>query len=288
MKKIILFFFIIFANAEPSAFQAGDLDSDSPYGLTKDEQYIWHNKQNIKKLQNLVNKQQTIISNQQKELESLKLQFVNYKMKIDNISQQLDGIKTILPSLDNLNNELSTLKQDLNATNVVLFKLKDDVENNRKLNDENINTIIKSIEQLAKRIDQLQKEKKQIDFRSLPKSKIFTIAVNNFHHSKLSKAQQMFDYLYKNKYKLGQTAFYLGEINYKYAKYKNALAYYKKSIQNTKNTKIYYMDDLLYHTGYSFEKLGNKEAAKKSYLKLIHDFPKSIYVKYANKRLKNL
>jgi TolA-binding protein len=288
MKKFIIFFFIIFLNADPSAFEAGDLDSNNPYGLTKDEQYIWKNKQDIKQLQKLVESQQKIIKAQQKSLSTLKLQFLNYKMKVDTISQQLDGIKTVLPDLDTMNNELASLKQDLNATNVILFKLKDDVDNNKKLNEKNINTIVGLIEKLAKRIDKIQNTKTEVDFRLWSKSKIFTKAVDYYHKSKLAKAKEMFLYLYNQKYKLGQTAFYLGEINYKFAYYKNALAYYKKSIQNTKDMKIYYMDDLLYHTGYSLEKIGNKEAAKKSYLKLIHDFPKSIFVKFAKKRLKNL
>jgi TolA-binding protein len=50
----------------------------------------------------------------------------------------------------------------------------------------------------------------------------------------------------------------------------------------------YFTDDLLYHTGYAFEKLKNYDAAKKSYLKLIHDFPNSPLTKYAKKRVQNL
>jgi len=93
--------------------------------------------------------------------------------------------------------------------------------------------------------------------------------------------------LYEKKYRLSETLFYLGEIKYRTAHYKESLAFYKKSISNTKKT-TYFTDDLLYHTGYSFEKLHNKEAAKKSYMKLINDFPNSIFIKYAKSRLKNL
>jgi TolA-binding protein len=81
--------------------------------------------------------------------------------------------------------------------------------------------------------------------------------------------------------------FYLGEINYKNSKFKDAISFYKKSTQYLKKTQ-YFTDDLLYHTGYAFEKLKNYDAAKKSYLKLIHDFPKSTLAKYAKKRLENL
>jgi TolA-binding protein len=97
----------------------------------------------------------------------------------------------------------------------------------------------------------------------------------------------MFKYLVKENYKLATSLFYLGEIEYKFARYKTALGFYKKSIQAySKPTK--FTPTLLYHTGYSLEKIGNKEAAKKSYLKLIHDYPNSIFVKYSKKRIQNL
>ena len=54
MKRLLILpLFISFSLAEPSAFEAGNLDSDTPYGLTKDEKYIWQNKQDIKKLKEI-------------------------------------------------------------------------------------------------------------------------------------------------------------------------------------------------------------------------------------------
>jgi len=297
MKKISLF--LIVTNllvAAPSAFLAGDIDSPNPYGLTKDEKYIWQNKQDIKTLQNIVHQQQKIISEQTKDLNKIKLQFLNYKMKIDTISQQLDGIKTILPNVNAINLNIQTLKQDLNATNSLMFSLKDEVNNlkndiaqNKKVNNHNINTIINLVENLAKKIDKanIDINNKKNDFTNLPKSKILSKAIYYFNKSQFSKASKMFNYLYKQNYKKATILFYLGEIEYKKGLYKNALSFYKNSIKTySKPTK--FTPTLLYHTGYSLEKLGNKEAAKKSYLKLINDFPKSIFVKYSKKRLDNL
>ena len=296
MKKLLFLISLVsIGYSEPSAFLAGDLDSDNPYGLTKDEKYIWKNKQDIKKLTKLVTSQQKLINNQEKELKRLKIQFLNYKLKVDNLAQQLDGVKTVLPLFDNVSLEVENLKKDLNSTNTILFALKDEVNNlkttfdeNKQITDKNIQTIINLVEKLATNLDKLQKNSiKKTDFRNLEKSKIFSKAVYNFNHSKLTKAKEMFLYLSEKKYKLPYVLFYLGEIEYKRGYYKTALAYYKKTIKLTKNN-TYYMDDLLYHTGYSFEKLGMKEAAKKSYKKLIHDYPKSILVKYAKKRLEDL
>ena len=297
MKRII----ILVATAKlllaaPSAFLAGDIDSPNPYGLTKDEKYIWQNKQNIKDLQNIIHQQQKIIAQQTKDLKTLKLQFFNYKMKMDTISQQLDGIKTILPNINDINNNIENLKRDLNATNSIMFSLKDDVNNlknivnkNKKINDHNTDTIINLVEKLAKKIDKanvnIQSQKE--DFRNLSQATILSKAIYNFKHSKFAKASEMFNYLYKQNYKAATDLFYLGEIEYKRGLYKNALSFYKNSIKKySKPTK--YTPILLYHTGYSLERLGHQNAAKKSYLKLINDFPKSVFVKYAKKRVENL
>jgi len=308
MKKLLFLISLLsIGYSEPSAFLAGDLDSDNPYGLTKDEKYILQNKQAIKKLTKLVNSQQQIIDKQSKELKRLKIRFLNYKLKVDNLAQQLDGVKSVLPLFDNVSLEVEHLKKDLNSTNRVLFALKDEVNNlkanvneNKKINDNNIQTIIALIEKLATNVDKIEKEidkkieekieekiKEKNDFRNWPLKDIFSKAVYNFNNSQLTKAKEMFLYLNEKKYKLPYVLFYLGEIEYKRGHYKTALAYYKKTIKLTKS-KTYYMDELVYHTGYSFEKLGQIEAAKKSYMKLIQDYPKSILVKYAKKRLENL
>jgi len=296
MKKI--FFLIITINSlfAVSAFEAGDLDSPNPYGLTKDEKYIWQNKKDIKELKHIIKQQQKIISTQDKDLKRLKLQFLNYKMKIDSLSQKVNGISSMFSSVESDKRQISNLKDELNSTNVILFSLKDDIHNlknelnqTKKINDDNMKVIVSLVEKLAKKIDKINQspKKKDVDFKKLSKSKIFNKAVNLYQKSKFSEAKEMFDYLYQKKYKPATSLFYLGEIEYKQGRYKIALSYYKKSIKlYPKPTKL--TPVLLYHTGYSFEKLKQYEVAKKSYLKLIKDYPKSIFVKYAKKRLQNL
>ncbi len=298
--KRVLFSLIsaTFLMAEPSAFEAGNLDSPNPYGLTKDEKYILENKKNIQKLQKIIFKQQSIIKQNKKTIDNLKLKIVNFKLKFDSLSQKLDGINTVLNSVDGMNQKVVNLKTELNSTNAILFNLKDNfnqlqniVTNNKKISDSNINTVIGLTEEIAKDVASLKKEissiKNKDDFTQLTKKTIFNKAINYFNSKNYAKAQQMFKYLFKNNYKPATSLFYLGEIEYKLGNYKNALAFYKKSIQKySKKTK--YMAELLYHTGYSFERLSKPNIAKKTYLKLIKDYPKSIFVKYAKKRLNNL
>ncbi|NPA55852.1 MAG: tetratricopeptide repeat protein [Epsilonproteobacteria bacterium] len=291
MKKIL--FTIVttsILSAEPSAFMAGDLNSPNPYGLTKDEQFIYQNKQNIQKLY-------SYLQQQHKEIEQLKLQLVNYKMSNDEIKQKLQGINSVLPSFDDIATQLATLKADLNNTNVALFALKDEVaklkttvDKNKKVTDKSIQTIIALVEKLAQNIDKMQhtptKHPKTTDFKSWKYPKVFNAALQHLKQGHFQKAAQMFSYLYAHNYKPATSLFYLGEIEYKQGNFKTALSFYKKSI--SLYPKASYTPELLYHAGYSFEKLGHKQSAKKSYLKIIKDFPKSMFVKYAKKRLKNL
>ena len=296
MKKI--FFLIIAINSlfGVSAFEAGDLDSPNPYGLTKDEKYILKNKTDIQHLKNLIKSQQDTIKEQDKSLKRLKLQFLNYKMKMDTISQKLDGMSTIFPSFEKYNQEIISLKEDLNATNTIVFSLKDqinqlqtNIESNDKLDKENMKIVIGLVEQLAKRLDSMNRKviKRLSDFRTLPKDVIFSRAVSELKSRHFNRANAMFDYLYKHNYQPAKSLFYLGEVAYRIGQYSTALSYYKKAVKNgLKDDKL--TPSLLYHTGYSFEKLNQPGIAKKSYLKLLKDYPNSIFVTYAKKRLQNL
>ncbi len=298
MKKVLFSLMsATFLLAEPSAFEAGNLDSPNPYGLTKDEKYILENKKNIQKLQKIILKQQILINQNNKTINDLQLKIVNFKLKLNLLSQRIDGINTVLSSIDEINQKVNNLQQELNSTNIVLFSLKDkfiqvqnEVNNNKKATDDNINTVIGLTEQIAKDVETLKQQinviKKESDFKNWSKKDIFNKAVYYFNNKNYAKAQKMFNYLYKNNYKTATSLFYLGDIEYKFGHYKNALAFYKKSIQKKKKAK--YMPILLYHTGYSLERESKPKFAKNSYLKIIKDYPKSIFVKYAKKRLNNL
>ena len=293
MKKIIFLFGVVFLQAAPSAFEAGNLDSDNPYGLTKDEKYIYKNKLDIKKLQ------KTILL-QQKEIKNLKLQLVNVKMLLDSVTQKVNGMESVFSDIDNLNIEVAKLKTDSNVTKTTLGSLStnldilqarfeqinNEIQHNKQLTDKNIKTLADLIQKLANNLDKLQTKK--TSFKNQDKQSLMDNAINYFKKSEFQKSEEILLYLQKKSYKLNEVDFYLGEIRYKTGDFKNALVYYKKSIKLLKNKQTYFVDDLLYHTAYSFQKLGNIEAAKKSYLKLIKDFPKSSLVKYAKKRLQDL
>jgi TolA-binding protein len=321
MKKILLVSILFsFVWAEPSAFDAGNLDSNNPYGLTKDEQHIFKNRKNIEKIFKLLNRQKKEIENQKTLINKLKLKNLNLNLEVESVSQKINGIETILSSVSDLRVDLNNLKQkvvfvdsfmkglsaDIDFLKKDLKSLKVVVDDNKKANVQNYKIIFGLVEKLALNLDKLSKkvdvvsgkvdivsekvqdiEKKNADFRNLPKNIIFNKALSSFKTGDYGKSQKMFNYLYQIRYKPATSLFYLGEIEYKMGHYKSALSFYKNSIKNySKPTS--FSAELLYHTGYSLEKIGNLVAAKKSYLKIINDFPDSIFVKYAKKRVENL
>jgi TolA-binding protein len=293
MKKfIILFLFISVSLAETSAFEAGNLDSPNPYGLTEDEKHILQNKEDIKNLKELVLSQTKLIKKQQTELNKLKVKLLNSKMKLDLLSQKMAGVETLLPAFEINIAEVKKLKKEFNQTKIETLNLKEIVKANQIVEQNNTQKIIQLVEILAKNLDKLENKfnsfkNKKDNFKSLTKYSMFDKAIKYFRKGSFTKAKEIFSYLYEQNYKPATTLFYLGEIEYKRGRFKKALSFYKNSIQKyPKNT--FFTAELLYHTGYSLQKIGQKEAAKKSYLKIIHDFPDSIFVKYAKKRIESL
>jgi hypothetical protein len=102
MKYIILVVFfatvpLSLFSAEPSAFGAGDLDVEKPYGLTQSEKVILQNKKNLKEIE---------------------LKSNNQANKVDSLRERLDGLQTIVEGLSKKshNNKLeikSLIKKDL-------------------------------------------------------------------------------------------------------------------------------------------------------------------------------
>jgi TolA-binding protein len=293
MKKVIfLSLFTGFLFAETSAFEAGNLDSPNPYGLTQDEKHILQNREDIKNLKELVVSQTKLLKKQQTEINRLKLKLLNYKMTLDLLKQKMAGVETLLPQFEKNGVDLEKLKKEFNQTQMATLNLEEVVKANQLREQNNTQRIINLIETLAQNLDKLENKfnsfkNKKDDFKSLSKYKMFDKAISYFRKSEFSKAKEIFSYLYEKNYKPATTLFYLGEIEYKRGHFKNALAFYKNSIQKyPKNT--FFTAELLYHTGYSLQKIGQKEAAKKSYLKIVNDFPDSIFVKYAKKRIESL
>lgn len=279
MKKLFLLLPIfLFADVDP--FNAG---LNSNYGLTPEEKAILNNKKEISKLKIEVN-------NINDSLDKINLKLSNYD---DLINQKLSAFSTLvdelklqkakITSLENnvtlQSSKIQTLEEKINSIEGEIKSIKESIKEITQIQNENFNTLKDAITQILETI------KKQN--RPLSAKEAFYKAKQLFFDGKLSEAKKYFLYSLNKKYLPATSSYYLGEIAFKQKKYKEALAYYKKSI-TIYPKKTSFTARLLYHTAISFLKIGDKESAKLTFNKLINDFPDSKYANLAKKELEKL
>ena len=116
IRKIILPLLPLLLSAnEPSAFDAGNLDLENPYGLTQSEKAILENKKTIKKLDNS-NKELTI------KVNTLSREFDVTNEKIEGLLSVVDG------SNKGLHERLVEQNKQIESLKVQNQKLKEDID----------------------------------------------------------------------------------------------------------------------------------------------------------------
>jgi TolA-binding protein len=287
MKRLLFFIpFLLFADVDP--FNAGNLNSPNPYGLTPDEKVILKNK-------NEINKNKILIKNLKKEFENIRSdlasKLVMYDETINDLKDKTSSINTIISEIDNLNQKIQNIEKNLSNLNIKINNLENnfsDLNTKYVALKNSINEIVKAQNENFKYLTaSIQNILTQIKNQNISPKKAFIKAKKLYFSGKLNEAKNLFLISLNNNYLPATSSFYLGEIAYKQKNYKKALAYYKKSI-TLYPKKTSYIDKLLYHTGISFEKLGMKKEAKLTFKKLIHDFKNSKYASIAKKKLEKL
>ncbi len=287
MQKFFILFFLaavyIYA-AEPSAFEAGDLNAPNPYGLTSSEKVILKNKKEVKALSTNISFVKNELNDMQEKIDGIKSVVEAQNSRIYKIEKSI----TLLKQKDSNNTmEIAKLQTDLNATKEIML------ENNRKVKlvlselsslIDSINSSYVSKDTLEKRLKEFQDSleakiatlQKKLTSKTLLSKKgstLFANAKKSYAKKDYKKATELFLASIKKRYLPATSNFYLGEINYKTKQYAKAIDYYKKSI--SLYDKASFTPTLLYHTYISFEKLGDKKNAKKFKKILLQKYPKS-------------
>ncbi|EAK1360054.1 tetratricopeptide repeat protein [Campylobacter coli] len=290
--------------AESSAFGAGDLTSDSPYGLTSGEKLLKEKLDTLSNNDAQVNSRISEIEQRveglQSTLEGINSQYAksnsrltqletNFEAMENNLSTELQNLKAYVEEsrkIQDTNNkqikkiltELSSLVDSINAN----YVSKDD------LNDFNLSTkntfIIPTSddknatslkENNASVIPVKEKEVKQIDdsWKKKKNNEILDLAIKDLNDNSYENSKTKLNYLISKQYKPARANFWLGEIEYKQKKYNNAIAYYKTS--SALSTKGDYFPKLLYHTAISLDKIGDPKTANGFYKALKTNYPNS-------------
>ncbi len=281
--------------AEPSAFGAGDLESDKPYGLSQSEKVILQNKKNLKQI--------AVKSN-------------NQANKVDSLRERLDGLQTIIEGLSRKSQEnklnLVNIEKKFIDTDEYEKRLSEIVQKNTQTLDDT-NSVVTELSILLNTINEtyvskddfnllvsdlnIFKELVAKELRSNASSKSSKIdkmsSVNiakqarKYYDKKYyTKAMEYYNKLIIRNYKPARAHFMIAEMKYYRKDYADAIAYFKKSAILYKDAS--YMPTLMLHTAVAMQKTGDINKAKSFYKALIVKYPNTSQAKTAKSRLNKL
>lgn len=268
-------------SAEISVFDAGNLDSSNPYGLTDSEKALLKNRQKVENLSRNMGDVESSLSGIQERLEGL-------QSIVDGMNERMTRMERRINEL-----EMQILGGEAGSQNS-LEALRKYSEETRAIQDANNQKITKALKDLGALIDKSNAaqsgnaskdasgaatkdassaNKAPSDFT---KQKVQDIAVDAkklFDSGKLDDAKERYEFLITKGHKPAAANFYLGEISYQQKAYNNAIKYYQQSI--ALYDKADYTPKLLYHTAISFDKINDKESANRFYKALKLGYPDS-------------
>ncbi|GEM_PF-479911 len=310
MKKytLSLILLVLWAHAEPSAFSAGDLSQENPYGLTKNEELLLQNIQTVKTLKrdkNTLYSEAEMLKNDldglrsvvdglnaqqqkhQKEYLELYAKFsdmVEEQKKVQQLNRTLESnvtllLRTIKDTADVQMQNFQTLQSTIMLLDGTITKI------------ETHYTPLKRVEALEQELATLKKELlgelKKINATpakpALSIAQIYENAVTALEKKAYDDAIEGFNQAIASKYKPAASHYYAGEAYYHLENYLQAIAYFKESYALHKNGS--WNKTLLLHTAISLYKTGNKSAAEGFFKRVIEEYAGSAEAKEAQKYL---
>ncbi len=277
-------------SAEPSAFGAGNLESDTPYGLTESERYILKNKQ---------------------RLENIKKETRMQDGKVESIRERMDGLQTVVEglsvkshqnrlALEALSGELSndgenSLKAKVDQNTQDILKLKEalqglsqllDTIHNNYLTKEDYNLLVDEVNDLKKSLAKTLKNPKssRTSLSNMSNKTVAQKAQAFFDKKYYTDAITYYEHLIKKNYKPAYAYYMIGEMNFRRKKYKEALSYFKESASRYDKAK--YMPNLMLHSAIAMEKMGDGDNAQSFYDAIVAKYPNSKAAKEAKKRIR--
>ena len=295
LLPLLLLAFSLLAD-EPSAFGAGNLDSDNPYGLTASEKKIYQNNKTLKQNNRKLNSHKSDIESLrervdglQSVLESIAMKSQKNKVALGDMSKsrENDGVST-QERLVNLETQIAT-----NGENIV--QLKTALEELSKLMDEQSASLVTKEEHNALVEDvnafkvlvagELKKKPKQSSSTG-SSGDLATQAKKNYDNKNYSKAINDYKELVNRKYKPAYGHYMIAQCYFDQKEYGQAIAHYKESAARYK--KASYMPTLMLRTAYSMSLTGDKANAKKFYNAVIAKYPGSTEAQKAERYLGQL
>ena len=285
--------------AEPSAFRAGNLNSNEPYGLNESEKAIRANQNSISALQKRVfeleqqvNQLSTIVegltasSRANGETLNTLRRSVTEMQESAKILGESEGKNKV--QLDSLHTRQDPLETQVNTA------LKQQADNQKKLsqsitttNDQFANTtkqLAVEIETNRKGLQQLGVNPNSLD--GIPYDTMLNEVKKLIETKEYDSALARIRYLLSKQYKIPEVTFYLGTVHYFLDENDKALAAFQVSAKGDENAK--YMPVLLYYSGVISERTKNIAKAKQFYQTVVTKYPDHSTADGAKKRLDRL
>lgn len=282
---------------EPSAFGAGNLDSDNPYGLTEAEKKILQNKQ-------ILQQNNRTLRSQNNEIESLRERVDGLQSVLEAIAMKSQQNRVALGDLSKSRESEGSTTQErlqrleaLTATNSEnVLQLKTAIEELSKLIDqqsaslvtkEEYNALVNDVNTFKNLVaTELKKKPGKSSQKKISNGDLATNAKNHYNDKKYAQSLEEYKELVNRKYKPAHSHYMIGQIYYAQNDYGKAIAHYKESASLYKTAS--YMPILMYRTAVSMEKTGDQKHAKSFYSAVIAKYPGSTEAVQSQERLNNL
>ncbi len=257
--------------AETSAFDAGNVNLQEPYGLTENEKVLLENK---------------------KKVENLSKGYTGVDFKTNKALERIEGIQTVIDDLNNktynFEGKLLELEKNSNQKNAEIVKIQKELNNQKN----SINQLKKAVSELTSLVESLATSKvtkvqnfdnTSTDNVETPANKLAN-AMNFYKNKEYDEAAKIFEELASIKHKPAQCNFYLAQIAYEQKKYKDAIYYYKVSsdLYKTQGVKSPNMPLILLNTANSLKAINQVDKANNFYAVLKKEFPNSNEAKSIN------
>jgi len=318
MRKTLLFLPLFLLASEPSAFEAGNLDQNSPYGLSQTEQYILNNKKAIDALESRLYRLNTQLDEASSAIEGFRSVARGSNEGVSHLGKSVETLQAEVENLKKIVTKLGETATQLQEGQTGLQKRLDTlagtVEENSKIQNDNAQRIATAIKELSDLVDNINRsyvsdgelkdtiaalvrqvasgEKVSADkivispYEGKNRAVVFEEGRELFGQRKFDAAKERFLYLASTDYQPAYVRYYLGECYYQTGEFPKAVAAFKESVRL--DDKASYVPILLFHTGVAFQKMDNNREAARFYETLISLYPDSSVTASARSRLEKI
>lgn len=281
---------------EPSAFGAGDLTSETPYGLTSNEKVILETEKKLKKVALKSNTQASQLDSLRERIDGLQSIVESLSRKSHNNKINLQTLNTSsAQSFESINEYQKRLAESVSQNKVELDKLKlmilevsksvDEINKNYVTKEE-YNLLIKDFNHfkslMAAELKNRSKAKKSKS-SSIKSADLYNRAKSNFNKKRYTQAINDYEELIKRKYRPAYAHYMIGEMYFQRKNYAKAISYFKKSA--SLYSKASYMPKLMLHTAIAMKKTGDKKHADVFFNAIMNKYPNSKEAAEAEKYL---